>query len=78
MLPIHIFTGDIPAPCTATQSKCDRHAIIKVAAVSQALGLIDHDAADLYPCSQLDDAVFPSSMDTAAVTLSIYRSYRLD
>ena len=74
MFPIHIFAGDIPAPCAATERQCNRHAIIKIAAISVAMGLIDHDTAGLNPYTQFNDVVFAGCMDTAGMSVSIYRS----
>ena len=71
MFPIDIFASNIPTPGPAPQCQSEWHSIVEVTAVSQALGLIHHDTADLNPSSQFNDPVLPRGMDPAAVPLSI-------
>ena len=71
MLPVDVLAGDIASPGAAAKCQRERHAIIVVAAIAIAMGLVNHDPAHLNLRSQLDNMGFIGCMDSTGMPAAI-------
>lgn len=67
---MHIFGNDVTSPGSASQSQCNRHTIVIVAAVAIGLHLVDHDTAYANTRRQFLDMFLISAVNATGMAIT--------
>lgn len=78
MLEVNVFSSDVTTPTAATQGERERHTVVVIATISQAMGLIYHDPADIDRGRQLDNPVFSGGVNATRMSAPVYVCDRID